>query len=279
MLILWSDNQLIYFLIRERHVKMDKLVFEKPLKKITLREMLVDRIKELIEEGKLLPGQKLPSERELGIQMNVSRSVVREALMVLSSLDVVESRQGEGTFIKEAISSNFINCNLFGLLIDKEIYLSLFEVRKSIESAIVAKAVERAAEDDFKNFSNNIILLNKHLNANNYLNFITADMGFHKMIAKATHDDILIDLSTNTTGLFMKFWTKMAAINSDDKFNSFRGNVLNQHSNIYKQIQKRNKQEAIKAMEEHMLHEHQAIALGLQELSQNSMPMSWGTVL
>jgi GntR family transcriptional repressor for pyruvate dehydrogenase complex len=211
--------------------------------------------------------------------MNVSRSVVREALMVLSSLDVVESRQGEGTFIKEAISSNFINCNLFGLLIDKEIYLSLFEVRKSIESAIVAKAVERAAEDDFKNFSNNIILLNKHLNANNYLNFITADMGFHKMIAKATHDDILIDLSTNTTGLFMKFWTKMAAISSDDKFNSFRGNVLNQHSNIYKQIQKRNKEEAIKAMEEHMLHEHQAIALGLQELSQNSMPMSWGTVL
>ena len=61
-------------------------------------EQVVQQIQEGIRSGSLVPGQRLPTERELGESFGVSRAVVREALKVLAAMGLVESRQGSGNY-------------------------------------------------------------------------------------------------------------------------------------------------------------------------------------
>ena len=60
---------------------------------------IAEQIKKLISEGTLKVGDRLPSERELSIQFNVSRSTVRESLTALEILGLIEVRTGLGTFV------------------------------------------------------------------------------------------------------------------------------------------------------------------------------------
>jgi GntR family transcriptional repressor for pyruvate dehydrogenase complex len=71
----------------------------KAVKKTRVYEDIVSQVKELIAEGKLRPGDQLPSERELSEMFQVSRASVREAIRALESIRLIEIRQGEGTYI------------------------------------------------------------------------------------------------------------------------------------------------------------------------------------
>ena len=71
----------------------------KPIDKTSLSEEIAGQIMHLISTGDLMPGQKLPSERELRVRFGVGRSSLREALRCLSIVGVLETRVGEGTFL------------------------------------------------------------------------------------------------------------------------------------------------------------------------------------
>lgn len=62
---------------------------------------IVKELRSMIQEDGLKPGDKLPSERELTERLNVGRSSVREALRALELLGLIETRRGEGTFIRD----------------------------------------------------------------------------------------------------------------------------------------------------------------------------------
>ena len=70
-----------------------------PLKASSLYEQIVEQIEKHILEGSLIPGTKLPSERELGEQFAVSRTVVREAIKALREKGLVAVQPGRGTFV------------------------------------------------------------------------------------------------------------------------------------------------------------------------------------
>ena len=73
-----------------------------PLEPQPLKEQVSRRLRRLIEDGSLQPGQQLPSERELGEQLQVSRGTVREAIQFLQALGLVDIRHGAGTFVASA---------------------------------------------------------------------------------------------------------------------------------------------------------------------------------
>jgi GntR family transcriptional repressor for pyruvate dehydrogenase complex len=66
---------------------------------VRLFEQAVDQIKELIMEGELQPGDKLPSETHLSRELDVSRSSIREALRALESQGIIEVRSGAGAYV------------------------------------------------------------------------------------------------------------------------------------------------------------------------------------
>src|SRR5689334_22748078 len=81
---------------------MSDLILEQP-RKVTVVESIVEQIVRQIQVGRLKPGDKLPSERQLIEMLNVGRSSIREALQGLAAIGVVESRAGQGSFISNNI--------------------------------------------------------------------------------------------------------------------------------------------------------------------------------
>lgn len=69
------------------------------LDKRPLPQIMADKIIDLIESKKLLPGERLPSEQELMKELNVGRGTIREAIKSLVSRNIVEIRRGVGTFV------------------------------------------------------------------------------------------------------------------------------------------------------------------------------------
>ena len=72
-------------------------------------DVIMDQIERLILEGKVRPGQKLPSERRLAEEFDVSRPTVREAIQKLEARGLIQRRHGGGTFVAEHVGSTFID--------------------------------------------------------------------------------------------------------------------------------------------------------------------------
>lgn len=72
-----------------------------PVKKVTITEQIMEQLATQIIDGKLAAGEQLPTERELAVVFNVTRSRVREALRALSLIGMIVIKPGEGTFVSD----------------------------------------------------------------------------------------------------------------------------------------------------------------------------------
>ena len=76
-------------------------------------DIVVNSIKQLLMDKKLLPGDKLPNELEISEGLGVSRGSVREAMKILSAFGLVDIRVGNGTYVSESPDSNLLDSLLF----------------------------------------------------------------------------------------------------------------------------------------------------------------------
>lgn len=93
---------------------------------------LAERINKEILSGKLKPGDKLPSVREMGIQVNVNPNTVQRTYRELEGTKIVETRRGQGTFVTE----------------DQEILLELRERLKQEEISTFVKGMHALGYSD-----------------------------------------------------------------------------------------------------------------------------------
>ena len=106
-------------------------------------EQVVEQIQDGIRRGTLVPGQRLPTERDLGETFGVSRAVVREALKVLSAMGLVESRQGSGTFVRSNPVPSIRRALTLSATPEEASIFALFEVREGLEALAARYAAER----------------------------------------------------------------------------------------------------------------------------------------
>src|SRR3989475_9716028 len=116
-----------------------------PIKSTRIYEEIVRQVKQLIAEGRLKTGDRLPPERELAEKFVVSRTSVREALRALESLGFIEIRAGEGTFVREMSVDELVGPLALVLTSQREAIGELFEARRGLEPAIAALAAGRRA--------------------------------------------------------------------------------------------------------------------------------------
>jgi GntR family transcriptional repressor for pyruvate dehydrogenase complex len=109
----------------------------------------VEKIRRDIEEAGLAPGTKLPTERELMDQMRVSRSSLREALRVLSTLGLVDVRHGDGIYVSGQKAARALTATSFDPG-RQDALRTLVEARIGVEVITTQLAAERAAEADFQ---------------------------------------------------------------------------------------------------------------------------------
>jgi GntR family transcriptional repressor for pyruvate dehydrogenase complex len=109
-------------------------------------ERVVDELRAYIERNGLVPGTKLPPERVFLEQLGVSRSSLREAVRVLSTLGLIDVRHGDGMYVA-APPEAWRDSSIFDAG-EEHALRNLVETRLGIELAAVTAAVQRATDDD-----------------------------------------------------------------------------------------------------------------------------------
>jgi len=122
----------------------------------SLAGRIVDTLRDMVESGKLTPGEQLPPERELAVQLGVSRTALREALHTLAALGLVEARHGRGVFVigssvqaaAQRLSLTIGNQNgQAGQQENVARIRELFEIRRVLEGSAAEWAAQRATDE------------------------------------------------------------------------------------------------------------------------------------
>src|SRR5262245_55256910 len=116
-----------------------------PIQRSRLYQQVVVSLCQAIRHGQIKPGQRLPPERELAQQLQVSRSSLGEALRALEISGIIESRQGGGTYVREFYDGDVISPLALVLQTSDDIVGDLWEMRIMVEPALAARAATRAS--------------------------------------------------------------------------------------------------------------------------------------
>lgn len=158
-------------------------------RKSAISEDIVDSLLSLILERELRPGDKLPPERELAAMMRVSRPSLREALRALAIMNIVEIRQGDGTYITSLKPGLLMSHLGFVFGLTDASFLELFEARRILEPAIAALAAVRISDVEVENLEACMARTAEFVDDSE--TFVAADIEIHEMIAKAAHNTVL----------------------------------------------------------------------------------------
>ncbi|MDI3546903.1 MAG: GntR family transcriptional regulator, transcriptional repressor for pyruvate dehydrogenase complex [Halanaerobiales bacterium] len=232
----------------------------KPIKNSKIYEQVIDQIKNLIYEGKIKKGDRLPSERRLKEQLNVSRASIREAFSALEMIGLIESRPGEGTFIKETPEKNLLEPLSLVLLLEENVVEELVELRRVLEVDSVKLAAERATEEE-------IVEMEEHINSLAASSgfeekSVEADRLFHYTIARASHNKVLYYtmISISEAMDFHIKNTRTKLVSRDETMRRF----LEQHREIFVAIKERDSSKAMQAMNEHLSYVEKLIKNEIQ---------------
>lgn len=169
---------------------MDNLF--KAQKKTSSVNVVINSIKELLLEKRLMPGDKIPNEMEIATGLGVSRGTVREALKILSAYGIIDIKVGNGTYISSEANKESIDPMLFSMLLLKADNDELSEFRKLIECDIIRlifshKDINQSEIQQIKNNIKEIQLLVNNPTSENYTEkTFKNDMEFHKLLGQAS---------------------------------------------------------------------------------------------
>jgi GntR family transcriptional repressor for pyruvate dehydrogenase complex len=174
---------------------------EPPLAEIT-RKLL-----DYLLSGAIEPGAKIPGERHLAEALGVGRSAVREAIKPLILLGLLDSRQGDGTYLSRSGSDLLPRVIEWGLLLKTPSIMDLLEARAEIEIVTAGLAAKRATADD-------VAEITRHLEAMRRAGedvdaYVEADIAFHLAIARASGNEVFANLVTNLRSLLSVWVTRV----------------------------------------------------------------------
>jgi len=155
-------------------------------------EQVVEQLLERIHGGEFAPNQRLPTERELGELFGVSRGVIREAIKVLNSMGVVESRQGSGTYVSDNLAPSVSRALVLSAKPEESSLLSLMELRQSIEVLAARLAAERRTDDEVDLMKAAAQATLAAADEDNVHDFEDADVRFHRLVVEAARNPFLV---------------------------------------------------------------------------------------
>ena len=141
---------------------------------------LIGIFKDLIAEGELSPGGRLPAERDLAESFGVSRSSLRQALKVLEIMGVISQRVGDGTYLNAAAPSILSEPMEFLILLDGISFHELMEARRIVEPELAARAAMRATAEDVAELVAVHALMEE--NKADSVRFVEADLQYHQSL-------------------------------------------------------------------------------------------------
>jgi GntR family transcriptional repressor for pyruvate dehydrogenase complex len=161
----------------------------RPLERSRLYEDVGERLGAFVREAGMVPGDQFPPERELAQSMQVSRTSVRQSLVVLQALGFVDVRQGEGVFLRR---TRGFGESLSKLLERRRRLPDVLEAREALEVKLAELAAGRRDRQDIKAMRAAVLAMEKEI-ASSGLG-TEGDAAFHHAIALAARNEVLLHL-------------------------------------------------------------------------------------
>ena len=228
----------------------------KPYKSKRSFEEISNQIKELIFEGVLKPGDKLPPETEIAHQFNVSRQTIREAMRILEHCGFITIQQGVngGPLIVDTIvnhlASLFIDIFHFKKVSPNE----LTEARFDIEKVMLRHVIERADDSDLEALKKNVMQAKEKIKTNT--SPFVENIAFHKLLAEASKNYIYVIVIESIMAVVSDFRSEVEKVN----FHRSR-KITKYHEDILETIIERNLEGSVGLFEK-LLEEVRAVLTG-----------------
>ncbi len=161
----------------------------KKVVKSSVSQQVFDQLREQILSGGWKPGDKLPSENELAAQFGVSRVTVRNALQKLSGLGLLETRFGEGSFIRGPEAGAALNQLVPMLYLGRETLRDILTFRQMVEGPICEIACRRATDREIAQLRE--LLAQMQRAEADLAAFARLDSAFHGMVARLTRSNMM----------------------------------------------------------------------------------------
>ena len=213
-------------------------LFEKKAK-LSAVDMVIESIKNILIQKKVVPGDLLPSEQALAESLGVGRGSVREALKILDAFGIVEIIHGDGTYIATSANKKIFDPLIYSLIIANNDSDELIELREMIEIGVISAVIDHASDDDIRTLQavhDEYEALGQRGEAD--IALLTAcDVKFHRTLAGLTKNHLIENLYNFVIDIFAP------------TINGTYG--LIHHRTIMAAIAKRDKTTAVAAEKEH----------------------------
>ena len=221
--------------------------FAKPITRLRLHEEIVTIIQKQIMNGTILPGTKLPPEREMAETFNVNRTTLREALSKLENLELIEIRHGDGVYAKNFLESGNMDLIKAAVSIDEDnvTLFSVLEARRFVVPGMAYLAAQRRTTADLDELEQVIF--------HQDLTMLERDIKVHKMIARSTHNM----LCTIFLNFFNQLFREYGYLYFDDERNIEHTRTF--HREIFDAIKNQQAEVARRIMGDVLLYAEQAV--------------------
>ncbi|WP_152657565.1 FadR/GntR family transcriptional regulator [Oceanobacillus sp. CFH 90083] len=167
----------------------------------SLKQTIIQEVKQYIIDNNLKAGDKLPTERKFMEIFGVSRSVIREALSYLENTDVIRVRQGQGAFLNESNIEKLLDNFFFLWQVNGGNLKDIQSLRVIFESSAMEEIIKNGNTADLLEMKESI---NRNREAAGKEAFKEADMDFHKRLLEATNNILFIQMTNMITSYFFE---------------------------------------------------------------------------
>ena len=210
----------------------------------SMTERVVVQIRDMIQQGKLRPGDRLPAERELARHLGISRVSLRSGLRSLAAMGVLSSRHGSGTFIADGPPALDSEPLQFLAALHRFTDDEMFEARRLIEAGIAGLAAQRAQDDHLANMAEE--LSEMYATLDDPQQFLIHDIRFHRAVAAGSRNPILAALVDMVSAAMYERRRNTISRATDLKESA------EMHRAVFRAIRARNANDAQKAMSDHL---------------------------
>ena len=221
-------------------------------------DAIAHQLETRILEGSLKPGDRLPAERELAVELGVSRPSLREAIKQLVSRELLVSRHGGGTYVTDRLATSFIDP--WQQLIDQHPSLQddMLEFRHLLEASAAELAAQRATDADLLRLDAAYARLDAaYLGADRSAQ-VAADVAFHLTVAESAHNALYGHLLASVLRLLhehVRRSLREMAVNPDTG-----RQLMKQHQAIRNAIVERRPKAARRAAQTHIDYVRQRLS-------------------
>jgi GntR family transcriptional regulator, transcriptional repressor for pyruvate dehydrogenase complex len=207
-----------------------------------------DKLVQMIREGQLQEGEKLPPEPQLSAMFGVGRSSIREAVQSLIGLGVIEMRPGRGAYVRRLSLDDLVRMVDGAIRLEYGAALQLHEVRAMVEITAARLAAIRRTEADLSSMREAILRYKFAGHSGQRDRLIDADLAFHEAVVVATHNDVLVTVQQSIRGLLREHRRQYGVAEDAET----RPMVIAEHEEIVDAIAAGDPTRAALRMQEHM---------------------------